>query len=154
MTVVHALYGVAALLILAPAAVLFRSLPRISDAIYSSVLVVAAALCAFGFTGLLVAAEPSTVVLPLGLPWLGAHFRVDALSLFFVVVINLGGVTASLFALGYGRHENEPRRVLPFYPAYLAGMNLVLLAGDAFSCLVSWEFMSLSPERCARAMFI
>ena len=34
--------------------------------------------------------------------------------------------------------------MLPFYPAYLAGMNLVVLADDAFSFLVSWEFMSLT----------
>ena len=34
--------------------------------------------------------------------------------------------------------------MLPFYPAFLAGMNLVVLADDAFSFLVSWEFMSLS----------
>jgi hydrogenase-4 component B len=34
--------------------------------------------------------------------------------------------------------------VLPFYPAFLAGMTLVLLADDAFTFLASWEFMSLS----------
>ena len=51
---------------------------------------------------------------------------------------------ASLYALGYGRHEREPWRVLPFYPAFLAGMNLVLLAADAFSFLVAWEVMSLA----------
>ena len=34
--------------------------------------------------------------------------------------------------------------MLPFFPAYLAGMNLVVLADDAFSFLVAWEFMSLS----------
>jgi formate hydrogenlyase subunit 3/multisubunit Na+/H+ antiporter MnhD subunit len=34
--------------------------------------------------------------------------------------------------------------VLPFYPLFLAGMNLVVLADDAFSFLLSWEFMSLS----------
>ncbi|HEX7221476.1 MAG TPA: hydrogenase 4 subunit B, partial [Burkholderiales bacterium] len=58
--------------------------------------------------------------------------------------INLGGAAASLFALGYGRHEESPGRVLPFFPAFLAGMNLVLLAADAFTFLFSWEFMSLS----------
>jgi transcriptional regulator with XRE-family HTH domain len=40
---------------------------------------------------------------------------------------------ASLYALGYGRHETAPQRVLPFYPAFLAGMNLVVLADDAFT---------------------
>jgi formate hydrogenlyase subunit 3/multisubunit Na+/H+ antiporter MnhD subunit len=33
---------------------------------------------------------------------------------------------------------------VPFYPAFIGGMNLVLLAQDAFSFLVGWEFMSLA----------
>src|SRR5437773_3362063 len=86
----------------------------------------------------------SSLRLPLGLPWIGAHFRIDALAAFFLVVVNLGAASASLFAIGYGRHEDAPQRVLPFYPAFLAGMNLVVLADDAFTFLVSWEFMSLS----------
>ncbi len=86
----------------------------------------------------------SEAILPLGLPWLGAHFRIDALSAFFLAIVNLGAAMASLFALGYGAHETAPHRIVPFYPAFLAGMNLVLLAADAFSFLVSWEFMSLS----------
>ena len=31
------------------------------------------------------------MVMPVGLPWIGAHFRLDALSAFFLVVVNLGG---------------------------------------------------------------
>jgi hydrogenase-4 component B len=84
------------------------------------------------------------LILPIGLPWLGAHFKIDALSAFFLVVINLGGAAASLYGLGYGRHEEAPGRVLPFFPAFLAGMNVVLLAADAFTFLFAWEFMSLS----------
>ncbi|ESY73768.1 hydrogenase 4 subunit B [Mesorhizobium sp. M0051] len=87
---------------------------------------------------------PSTAALPLGLPWIGAHFRLDALSMFFLVVVNFGGAMASLYGLGYGRHESAPHRVLPFFPAFLAGMNLVVLADDAFTFLLSWEFMSLA----------
>ena len=86
----------------------------------------------------------STLRLPVGLPWIGAHFRMDALSAFFLAVASLGGAAASLFAIGYGMHEKAPGRVLPFYPAFLAGMNLVLLADDAFTFLFAWEFMSLS----------
>ena len=85
-----------------------------------------------------------TLTLPIGLPWLGARFRLDALAAFFLVVVNLGSATASLFGLGYGRHEEVPGRVLPFFPAFLAGMNLVVLAGDAFTFLFTWELMSLS----------
>src|SRR5262249_26960234 len=69
-----------------------------------------------------------TLQLPVGLPWSGAHFTLDALSAFFLVVVNLGGAGASLFAIGYGEHERAPGRVLPFYPVFLAGMNLVVLA--------------------------
>src|SRR5258707_8335032 len=86
----------------------------------------------------------SSLVLPLGLPWVGSHFRVDLLAAFFLAVVNLGAGAASCYALGYGRHEAAPQRVLPFYPAFLAGMNLVVLADDAFTFLLSWEFMSLS----------
>src|SRR5215469_12303916 len=89
-------------------------------------------------------ATAPALTLPLGLPWLGAHLRMDALSAFFLVVVDLGAAAASLFAIGYGTHETAPERVLPFYPAFLAGMNLVVLADDAFTFLVSWEFMSLS----------
>ncbi len=89
-------------------------------------------------------APASGVVLPFGLPWVGAHFRSDALTAFFLAVVNLGAAAASLYAIGYGRHEPEPQRVLPFVPAFLAGMNLVVLADDAFSFLFAWEFMSLS----------
>jgi formate hydrogenlyase subunit 3/multisubunit Na+/H+ antiporter MnhD subunit len=85
----------------------------------------------------------STLTLPLGLPWIGMRFRLDALAAFFLVVVNLGGVAASIFGLGYGRHEESPQRVLPFYPAFLAAMNLVIIADDAFTFLLSWELMSL-----------
>jgi formate hydrogenlyase subunit 3/multisubunit Na+/H+ antiporter MnhD subunit len=84
------------------------------------------------------------IVLPLGLPWIGAHLRIDAIASFFLAVVNLGGAAASVYALGYGRHESAPARVLPFFPAFLAGMNLVVLAGDAFTFLLSWESMSLA----------
>jgi len=84
-----------------------------------------------------------TMVLPLGVPWIGAHFRIDPLAALFLAIVNLGGCAASVYAIGYGRHETSPGRVLPFYPAFLAGMSLVIIAGDAFTFLVSWEFMSL-----------
>ncbi|MEK0085033.1 hydrogenase 4 subunit B [Benzoatithermus flavus] len=87
---------------------------------------------------------PQTLILPLGLPWLGMHFRLDALTAFFLLVVDLGGALACLYALGYAKGEPEPKRVLPFVPAFLLGMNLVLLADDAFTFLLAWEFMSLT----------
>ena len=145
MMVIDALYGVAALMALVPVAIALGRSPRGGVVIYGASMVIAVALCAIALMNLFdVSGRSSTTILPLGLPWLGAHFRIDALAAFFLVVVNLGGATASLFALGYGRHEHSPQRVLPFYPAYLAAMNLVVMADDAFSFLVSWEFMSLT----------
>ncbi len=95
-------------------------------------------------SALLEGAAPDSVQLPIGLPWLGAHFRLDSLSALFLVVTNLGSAIASLYGLGYGQHEEAPSRVLPFFPAFLAGMNLVVLANDAFTFLLTWEFMSLT----------
>ena len=40
--------------------------------------------------------------------------------------------------------RQAPQRVLPFYPLFLAAMNLVVIADDAFTFLFTWEFMSLS----------
>ena len=78
------------------------------------------------------------------MPWIGARFHIDALSAFFLVVVNLAAAAASLYALGYGRAESSPERVLPFFPAFLASMNLVLVADDAYTFLLSWESMSLA----------
>jgi formate hydrogenlyase subunit 3/multisubunit Na+/H+ antiporter MnhD subunit len=141
--VASALFGVLALIVLSPVAVLLAASPRASICIYGSCLTIALMLATIG-GACLFEQSGSHTALPLGLPWLGAHFRIDALSAFFIVVVNLGGTTASLFAIGYGEQEQSPQRVLPFYPAYLAGMNLVVLADDAFSFLVAWEFMSLT----------
>ncbi|MCC7348163.1 MAG: hydrogenase 4 subunit B, partial [Variibacter sp.] len=140
--IVAALYGVAALLGLGPIAAFVRIDKRATALTYGTSLIIAALLTAIGLVSL-IDDVPSAVKLPLGLPWIGVHCRLDALSSFFLVVVNLGGAGASLYALGYGRHEETPHRVLPFYPAYLAGMNLVVLANDAFGFLVAWEFMSL-----------
>ncbi|WP_315715390.1 MULTISPECIES: hydrogenase 4 subunit B [unclassified Bradyrhizobium] len=113
--------------------------------IYGAMLALCSAATVFSVLALAGhAGAPTDLVLPLGLPWIGAHFAIDALAAFFLVVVNIGGAAASLYALGYGAHAEEPHRVLPFFPAFLAGMNLVLLAADAFSYLLSWEFMSLA----------
>jgi formate hydrogenlyase subunit 3/multisubunit Na+/H+ antiporter MnhD subunit len=143
--VLLALGSAAVLLATAALAVMFTDEQRARHIIYGICLIASLALLSLALLALLgIYASPSTIALPLGIPWLGAHFRVDALSAFFLAVVNLGAAAASLFALGYGRHEHAPRRVLPFYPAFLAGMNIVVLADDAFTFLVSWEFMSLS----------
>jgi len=136
---------VAGLLGIAVLAIVMSRSTRAVAVIYGATSVICAAAL-LGSLYVLIGgkANASAVTLPIGLPWLGAHFRIDALASFFLVVVNLGGAAASLYGLGYGRHEPAPHRVLPFFPAFLAGMNLVVLADDAFSYLLCWEFMSLA----------
>ncbi|HZZ35637.1 MAG TPA: hydrogenase 4 subunit B [Caulobacteraceae bacterium] len=112
--------------------------------VYAGCLLISLAGLSAALSQMLSGAAVQDVVLPLGLPWIGARFHIDALAAVFLAVVDLGAALASLYALGYGRHEPEPQRVLPFYAAFLAGMNLVILAADAFSFLVAWEVMSLA----------
>ena len=132
------------LLALAVLAVVMVRSPFVSRLIYAASMLVTAVSLAAALTHLLGAPPPEELSLPIGLPWLGAHLRLDALSAFFLAVVDLGAMTASLFAFGYGEHERAPGRVVPFFPAFLAGMTLVVLADDAFTFLLSWEFMSLT----------
>ncbi len=135
---------VAGLLLLSALAIALHATPWGRPLVYGGSLVLTGTALVVA-VGALVGQEPTqTLVLPVGLPWLGAHFRLDALAVFFLVVVNLGCAAASLYAIGYGRHERAPQRVLPFYPLFLAAMNLVVVADDAFTFLFSWEFMSLT----------
>jgi hydrogenase-4 component B len=138
------LVSVAVLFGVSLAAIALNRSPAVTAIVYFATTAISAVMAVYALAQLLSGAPPFGQTLPLGLPWLGAHFRVDALSAFFLAVVNLGGAAASLYGLGYGRHEQAPHRVLPFYPAFLAGMNLVVLADDAFTFLLSWELMSLA----------
>ncbi len=138
------LLGDAALLVLGFLGVFLSRARAGSALVYSAAFVITALLCGASMQRLLTGGEPATLTLPFGLPWLGAHFRIDTISTFFLAVVNFGAAAASFFAIGYGRHESEPGRVLPFFPVFLAAMNFVLVADDAFTFLLSWELMSLA----------
>src|ERR1700693_5529452 len=100
------LWCIAVLLASAPVAVAGGRRTTTTFFIYATALVVStialgtAAWALVTDTGL-----AQTLRLPIGLPWLGAHFRLDPLAAAFLAVVNLGGATASLYGLGYGRHE-------------------------------------------------
>ncbi len=144
MTLTIILVCVAVMLALGPLAVVLRRSGVAMQLVYGASMIASAVSLAAALVHLVGALAPESVTLPVGVPWIGSHLRIDALSAFFLLVVDLGAMSASLFALGYGRHETAPERVLPFYPAFLAGMTLVVLADDAFTYLLSWEFMSLT----------
>ncbi len=132
-----------ALPVLALFAVLARRAAWSHAVVYGGAFLAAVALLAGGLDRL-GGGGPTALTLPFGLPWLHAHFRVDNLSALFLVIVNIAAAAASVFAVGYGPHLPDQRRVTPFFPLFLFGMNAVLVADDAFMFLVSWEFMSLS----------
>jgi hydrogenase-4 component B len=98
--------------------------------------------------GALLSGAVLTDILPLGLPWLSWHVRFDALSGFFYLLIGVVLIAASLFGPGYVRefeHGRHPLSVLGFFTGlFVAGMELVLLADDAFFFVIAWELMSVS----------
>ena len=139
------LYAVAALLAVSVLAIVIGRSAAATRMIYGATLAVSSVTAVILASHLLSSPDVvSKIVLPLGLPWIGTGFRLDSLSALFLLVVNFGGASASLYGLGYGRHDEAPHRVLPFFAAFLAGMNLVVLADDAFTFLLSWEFMSLA----------
>lgn len=85
-------------------------------------------------------------VLPIGLPGLPFHFRLDALSAFFLAVIGAVVAGVSLFAAGYFRTDQgtPPGRLCLQYHVFLSAMALVVLADDAYAFMVMWETMALS----------
>ena len=101
-------------------------------------------LCAVALSAVL--APPEVAVLPIGLPSLPFHFRLDSLSAFFLMVIGSVSAGVSAFAAGYFRKgEGTPPGLLAFeYHLFLASMVLVVLADDAYAFMVMWETMALS----------
>ena len=89
---------------------------------------------------------PQIVVLPLGLPDLPFHVRLDALSGFFLLLLGVAGAGISTFAAGYFRSgEGTPPGLLCLqYHIFLATMAAVVLADDAYFFMVAWETMALS----------
>ncbi|CAK0765958.1 hydrogenase-4 component B [uncultured Gammaproteobacteria bacterium] len=143
------LIGAGTEVVLGMVAVGGRRVPWIGSFIYGACVAISAVICLCGLAVLTAghSVPAQAVILPFGLPWQHAHFRLDALSALFLVIVNLGCGVTSLFAFGHsrhpGRHAPEAIRVLPFYPVFLAAMTLVVLADDAFVFLFSWELMSL-----------
>jgi hydrogenase-4 component B len=139
----HAGFLAVSLLLLAVVSVGFARFRSGSSIVYAAACVVSA-LAALSSMVALARGMPLQATLPLGLPGTGMRLELDALSAVFSIIVNLGVALASLYAVGYARSDPNPGRVLPFYCLFLLGMNLVLVADDAFTFLLSWEFMSLS----------
>jgi len=102
------------------------------------------ALAAFGLQAVWMPAQ--TLTLPLGLPDLPFHVRVDPLAGFFLMLLGSVSAGISVYAAGYFREEPSGRLALIAcqYHVFLASMAFVLLADDAYLFMVAWETMALS----------
>jgi formate hydrogenlyase subunit 3/multisubunit Na+/H+ antiporter MnhD subunit len=85
-------------------------------------------------------------VLPLGLPDLPFHARLDALSAFFLLLLGAVAAGVSVYAGGYFRQPRGtgPGLICLYYHVFLASMALVMVADDAYFFMVAWETMALS----------
>jgi hydrogenase-4 component B len=99
-----------------------------------------------GVAGIALLGGAQVAVLPIGLPGLPFHLRIDALATFFLLVIGAASAGISMFAAGYFRKgEGTPPGLLCLeYHVFLASMVGVVLADDAYAFMVMWETMALS----------
>jgi formate hydrogenlyase subunit 3/multisubunit Na+/H+ antiporter MnhD subunit len=86
------------------------------------------------------------LVLPLGLPDLPFHLRLDPLGGFFLLLLGAVAAGVSVYSIGYFRSESAPRlRLICLqYHVFLAAMAFVVLADDAYLFMVAWETMALA----------
>lgn len=132
-------------LVLAFAGLLFQRHPqKIAGLIFPAGALGALVLAVTALSAL--EGAPNVAVLPLGLPDLPFHLRLDALSAFFLFVLGAASIGISLYSAGYFRTmETDKLGLLCFeYHVFLASMALVFLADDAYMFMVAWETMALS----------
>ncbi|MDO8375712.1 MAG: proton-conducting transporter membrane subunit, partial [Aquabacterium sp.] len=137
------LVGVAGVLALRRLALVSRLLFPLGG-LLSLALAVVALNALTGASGTTQAAQ--WAVLPIGLPSLPFHLRLDSLAAYFLLVIGATSAGISVFAAGYFRKgEGTPPGLLCLeYHVFLASMVGVVLADDAYAFMVMWETMALS----------
>jgi len=91
--------------------------------------------------------HPSSFILSSFLPLTGFALRLDGLGAFFLIVIGLVGVSASIYGFGYsaayeGRYSLRVMGVM--LNILLLTLNLQVMADNALTFLILWEAMSLS----------
>ena len=90
--------------------------------------------------------SPQVLVLPIGLPDLPFHLRLDALSAFFLFLLGATAAGISIYAAGYIRkgEGTAPGLQCLLYHLFLTSMAFVILADDGYAFMVAWETMALS----------
>lgn len=108
----------------------------------------AAAGCVLG-AGVVFAGEPFSLSLPDLAPLGGGLLlRLDPLGAFFLVVIGVGAIPASIYGVGYSAAYEDGRASLRLLGVmlnlFLLSMSLVTMADNVLTFLLMWEGMSLA----------
>jgi hydrogenase-4 component B len=121
-----------------------RELGFVSHVLFPAGALVGLGLAVVAF--LAIGPLPQSTVLPLGLPDLPFHVRVDSLSAFFLTLLGAATAAVSLFSAGYFRsgEGTAPGLICFEYHVFVAAMALVLVADDAYVFMVAWESMALA----------
>ncbi|WP_018864063.1 complex I subunit 5 family protein [Thioalkalivibrio sp. ARh3] len=75
---------------------------------------------------------------------LGLMLHLDGLSMTLLVLTAVVGLATSLYSLGYVHDPIERRQFWPLWLWLWAGLNMLLLSGDAFNLYITLEVVSLS----------
>jgi hydrogenase-4 component B len=92
---------------------------------------------------------PFTLAVPALLPLAGGlALRLDPLGAFFLILIGLGTIPASIYGVGYSATYADGRASLRLlgvmFNLFLLSMSLVTLADNVLTFLLMWEGMSLT----------
>lgn len=123
-----------------------HSLRLVAHILFPLGAIVCAGVAALAGIFLVAGHAPETTILPLGLPDLPLHLRLDPLSAFFLLLLGAAGAGISTFSAGYFRvgEGSAPALHCLQYHVFLASMAVVILANDAYLFMVAWETMALS----------
>lgn len=128
--------------------VLFYRRPVASKYMAFSLLGISGLSGVFGGGAALLGTVDLSHEIPIGLPWLHCHLHLDPLSGFFLVLVSLVSLIAAIYGPAYVReYQQGSQPLLPltlFSGLFVAGMDMVMIANDAFSFMISWELMSVS----------
>jgi hydrogenase-4 component F len=125
--------------------------------VYGGSLTVSAVGLAAGLAELLGQGPAEALTLPLGLPWLGAHFRIDALQsrvercgvgarepllalpLVLGILVSIGALFLRLNSIAFGEPRGPNHKAKGSYVPMFAHLGLVLVAGTYLPApLVAW----------------
>ena len=115
---------------------------RAGPAVLAGCAVVSAGFALLAGGALALGLPDGVLVLPFGPAWGGMSLALDGLSAWFLLLLGLAGLSASLVALG--GPTGGGRVGLAAYPLFLGGMALALLAADGFTLILGVELMSLA----------